>query len=120
MWYAVLPNFSPLYLPLRNLAIKPLTVDCREIENENNALEQTWRSYGSLAKEMDRLLNGLSIDGELENVLRDPLGTLGISDGRGKIQIDQVRRMPNHPGKPPDDVTFLITRPLIADRQRRH
>ncbi|GMI12063.1 hypothetical protein TrRE_jg12828 [Triparma retinervis] len=78
------------WLTERNLAIKPLTVDCREIENENNALEQTWRSYGSLAKEMDRLLNGLSIDGELENVLRDPLGTLGISDGRGKIQIDQI------------------------------
>ena len=59
--------------------IKPLTDDCADIEKENNALEQTWRSYAALATELDRLLHGLTIEPRLEGILRDPLKSLNLS-----------------------------------------
>ncbi len=56
--------------------LQPLTDDCKNIENENLALEHTWKSYASLASEMDRLLNGLSISPESESMLNDPVAFL--------------------------------------------
>ena len=84
------------WLEEKLLSIKPLADDCREIEHENNTLEQAWRSYGALAREMNRLLNGLAIDEELEEILKDPLrrlmGYYGVSSNKKdvKIELDRV------------------------------
>jgi len=39
---------------------------------------------------MDRLLNGLSIDVDLEKILKDPLGHLGVNKDRGRAQFEQI------------------------------
>ncbi|GMH60998.1 hypothetical protein TrLO_g13665 [Triparma laevis f. longispina] len=77
----------------RTAAVKPLTDDCALIEEENNALEQTWRSYASLTTEMDRLLNGLEIDEELQIILKDPLKSLLSSNANSTsrhINLDDI------------------------------
>jgi hypothetical protein len=82
-----------MWLLDRTAAVKPLTDDCALIEEENNALEQTWRSYASLTTEMDRLLNGLEIDEELQAVLKDPLSTLLGSNANNSsrhINLDDI------------------------------
>jgi len=52
--------------------IKPLTDDCREIEEENRQLEQYCQSYEILSTEMERLLDGLHIPDRIDVVLQDP------------------------------------------------
>lgn len=61
-----------LWLDERAAIIKPLTDDCREIEEENRQLEQHCRSYEILGAEMERLLNGLQLPDHLNQVLEDP------------------------------------------------
>jgi hypothetical protein len=75
------------WLEDRVLAIKPLTDDCRDIEEENRQLEQQWKSYDLLGSEMRRLLKGLVIDEELELVLGNPASAL-VYDEAGNIQVE--------------------------------
>jgi len=70
------------------LAIKPLTDDCRDIEEENRQLEQQWKSYDLLGSEMRRLLKGLVIDEELELILGNPASAL-VYDDAGNIQVEE-------------------------------
>lgn len=76
------------WLEDRVLAIKPLTDDCRDIEEENRQLEQQWKSYDLLGSEMRRLLKGLVIDEELELVLGSPASSL-VYDEAGNIQVEE-------------------------------
>jgi len=76
------------WLEDRVLAIKPLTDDCRDIEEENRQLEQQWKSYDLLGSEMRRLLKGLVIDEELELILGNPASAL-IYDEAGNIQVEE-------------------------------
>lgn len=75
------------WLEERVLAIKPLTDDCRDIEEENRQLEQQWKSYDLLGSEMRRLLKGLVIDEELEMVLGNPASAL-VYDEAGNILVE--------------------------------
>ena len=75
------------WLEERVLAIKPLTDDCRDIEEENRQLEQQWKSYDLLGSEMSRLLKGLVINEELEIVLGNPASAL-VYDEQGNIQVE--------------------------------
>eukprot|EP00536_Pseudo-nitzschia_multiseries_P000513 jgi/Psemu1/233676/estExt_Genewise1.C_60177 len=76
------------WLEDRVLAIKPLTDDCRDIEEENRQLEQQWKSYGFLEKEMRHLLQGLVIDEDLELILGNPASAL-VYDEKGNIQVEE-------------------------------
>ena len=76
------------WLDERVLAIKPLTDDCRDIEEENRQLEQQWKSYDLLGSEMRRLLKNLVIDEELELVLGNPASAL-VYDEAGNIQVEE-------------------------------
>lgn len=75
------------WLEDRVLAIKPLTDDCHDIEEENRQLEQQWKSYDLLGSEMHRLLKGLVIDEELELILGNPASAL-VYDEAGNIQVE--------------------------------
>uniref|UniRef100_A0A7S1V7N1 Exocyst complex component Sec3 C-terminal domain-containing protein n=1 Tax=Grammatophora oceanica TaxID=210454 RepID=A0A7S1V7N1_9STRA len=72
----------------RASVIKPLTDDCRDIEEENRQLEQQWKSYEMLGDELKRLLTGVSIDKDSEVVLKNPASAL-VYDASGNIDIDQ-------------------------------
>lgn len=76
------------WLEDRVLAIKPLTDDCRDIEEENRQLEQQWKSYDLLGSEMRRLLKGLTIKENLEEILNNPAGAL-VYDDAGNIQVEE-------------------------------
>lgn len=76
------------WLEDRVLAIKPLTDDCRDIEEENRQLEQQWKSYDLLGSEMRRLLKGLVIDQDLELILGNPASAL-VYDESGNIQVEE-------------------------------
>jgi hypothetical protein len=75
------------WLEERVLAIKPLTEDCRDIEEENRQLEQQWKSYDLLGSEMRRLLQGLVIDSALELIMGNPASAL-VYDGNGNIHVE--------------------------------
>jgi hypothetical protein len=75
------------WLEERVLAIKPLTEDCRDIEEENRQLEQQWKSYDLLGSEMRRLLQGLVIDSGLELIMGNPASAL-VYDGNGNIHVE--------------------------------
>ena len=83
------------WLEERVLAIKPLTDDCRDIEEENRQLEQQWKSYDLLGSEMKRLLKNLVIDEELEMVLGNPASAL-VYDNAGMIQVEESEDGVNH------------------------
>jgi hypothetical protein len=76
------------WLEERVLAIKPLTDDCRDIEEENRQLEQQWKSYDLLGAEMRRLLKNLVIDEELEMILGNPASAL-VYDEVGSIHVEE-------------------------------
>lgn len=76
------------WLEDRVLAIKPLTDDCRDIEEENRQLEQQWKSYDLLGSEMRRLLKGLVIAEELELILGNPASVL-VYDEAGNIHVEE-------------------------------
>jgi Exocyst complex component Sec3 len=76
------------WLGERAAAIKPMTDDCRDIEEENRQLEQQWKSYDMLGGEMRRLLKGLEIQDELDKVLKNPASAL-VYDKEGRIEVDE-------------------------------
>lgn len=76
------------WLGERAAAIKPMTDDCRDIEEENRQLEQQWKSYDMLGLEMRRLLKGLEIEDELDRVLKNPASAL-VYDKEGRIEVDE-------------------------------
>jgi hypothetical protein len=70
----------------RASVIKPLTDDCRDIEEENRQLEQQWKSYELLGDELKRVLTGVGIEKSHEKVLTNPAGAL-VYDGNGNIDV---------------------------------
>ena len=67
--------------------IRPLTDDCRDIEEENRQLEQQWNSYAELSKELKKLLTGVGIPKESERLLKNPASALTYDQG-GQIDIE--------------------------------
>lgn len=57
-------------------AIKPLTDDCREVEEENRQIEQQKYSFELLSIELERLLDCLELDKDVENILKNPKSRL--------------------------------------------
>jgi len=76
------------WLGERAAAIKPMTDDCRDIEEENRQLEQQWKSYDMLGLEMRRLLKGLEIPDELNRTLKNPASAL-VYEKDGRIEVDE-------------------------------
>jgi len=62
--------------------IEPLTEDCRDIEDENNQLEQQWKSFEVLKNQMKQILDSLKLDPELEEVLANP-GNVMVYESSG-------------------------------------
>ena len=76
-----------VWLHDRAAVIKPLTDDCRDIEEENRQLEQQWKSYAMLSDELRRLLTGVGIPKASENILKNPASAL-VYDADGSIDIE--------------------------------
>ncbi|GAX25754.1 hypothetical protein FisN_8Hh346 [Fistulifera solaris] len=76
------------WLQDRAAAIKPLTDDCADIEEENRQLEQQWKSYEMLGSEIRHLLIGLDIHEELEEVLKNPAQHL-VYDEDGMVDVEE-------------------------------
>ena len=76
------------WLQERAAAIKPLTDDCADIEEENRQLEQQWKSYDMLGAEMKRLLQGLEIDEAMEKILKNPASALAY-DSNGRVIVEE-------------------------------
>jgi len=76
-----------IWLHDRAAVIKPLTDDCRDIEEENRQLEQQWKSYEVLSDELKRLLTGVGIPKSSEKVLKNPASAL-VYDADGSIDIE--------------------------------
>ena len=76
------------WLQDRAAAIKPLTDDCADIEEENRQLEQQWKSYELLGSEIRHLLIGLDIHEELESVLKNPAQHL-VYDEDGMVDVEE-------------------------------
>jgi hypothetical protein len=76
------------WLQDRAAAIKPLTDDCADIEEENRQLEQQWKSYETLGSEMKRLLQGLELNEEAEKLLRNPASYL-VYDNDGSVDVER-------------------------------
>jgi hypothetical protein len=69
-------------------AIKPLTDDCQEVEEENRQIEQQKYSFEMLSIELERLLDCLEIDKDVENVLKNPKSHLEYHS-HGGINLEQ-------------------------------
>jgi hypothetical protein len=67
--------------------IKPITDECRGIEEENRMLEQQWVSYETLGAELQRLLGGLVLPPSLMAVLENP-GSVIVYDNSGVVDVD--------------------------------
>ena len=76
------------WLQERAAAIKPLTDDCADIEEENRQLEQQWKSYDMLGSEMKRLLLGMEIEDPVLRILRNPASAL-VYDEDGRVDVDE-------------------------------
>lgn len=76
------------WLQERAAAIKPLTDDCADIEEENRQLEQQWKSYDMLGSEMRRLLRGMDLESDIENILQNPASALIYDDDTGRVDVD--------------------------------
>jgi len=72
----------------RATMIKPITDECRGIEEENRMLEQQWVSYETLGNELTRLLSGLVLPQGLMKVLQNP-GSVIIYDSSGAVDIER-------------------------------
>jgi hypothetical protein len=79
------------WLDERAAVIKPLTDDCREIEEENRQLEQQWKSYDLLGVELKRLLQGVDLDRSAEKILKNPASALVYSK-EGELDIEKSDR----------------------------
>jgi len=62
-------------------AIKPLTDDCREVEEVNRQLEQQQYSYELLSVELSRLLDGLDVNPDVEEILMNPSSRIVYRNG---------------------------------------
>ena len=71
----------------KDAIIRPLTEDCRDIEEENRRLKQQWKSYDLLGVEIRRLLSGLVIPPDIEGILSDPSSQLSY-DPNGNILVE--------------------------------
>lgn len=76
------------WLQDRAAAIKPLTDDCADIEEENRQLEQQWKSYDMLGAEMRRLLQGLEINEYTEKTLQNPASAL-VYTSDGAVNVEE-------------------------------
>ncbi|KAL7491178.1 hypothetical protein ACHAWT_000608 [Skeletonema menzelii] len=72
----------------RATMIKPITDECRGIEEENRMLEQQWVSYETLGNELTRLLSGLVLPQGLMKVLQNP-GSVIVYDNSGAVDIER-------------------------------
>jgi hypothetical protein len=72
----------------RATMIKPITDECRGIEEENRMLEQQWISYETLGNELNRLLSGLVLPEGLTKVLENP-GSVIIYDSSGGVDTER-------------------------------
>lgn len=72
----------------RATMIKPITDECRGIEEENRMLEQQWVSYETLGNELTRLLSGLVLPQGLMKVLQNP-GSVIVYDDSGAVDIER-------------------------------
>ncbi|KAL7541780.1 hypothetical protein ACHAXR_011217 [Thalassiosira sp. AJA248-18] len=77
-----------LWIQDRATMIKPITDECRGIEEENRMLEQQWVSYETLGTELTRLLNGLVLPKSLLKVLENP-GSVIKYDRSGAVDINR-------------------------------
>ena len=73
----------------RATAIKPITDECRGIEEENRMLEQQWVSYETLGSELKRLLNGIVLPPNLMRVLENPGSVIVYDRSSGAVDIDR-------------------------------
>jgi len=71
----------------RATMIKPITDECRGIEEENRMLEQQWVSYETLGSELKRLLSGIVLPPSLVKVLENP-GSVIVYDRSGAVDIN--------------------------------
>jgi len=72
-------------------AIKPLTDECRDAEEINRQMEQQQYSYELLSEELARLLYGLEVPNDIEDVLRNPKAQLTYHrDGRIDLQNSEA------------------------------
>lgn len=76
-----------LWIQERATMIKPITDECRGIEEENRMLEQQWVSYETLGTELQRLLGGLVLPPSLMAVLENP-GSVIVYDTSGVVDVD--------------------------------
>jgi hypothetical protein len=75
-------------------AIKPLTDECRKVEEVNRQLEQQKLSFDLLSDELERLLGGLELDREVEVIIKDPSskltflnnGDIDLANSEGGVQ----------------------------------
>ncbi len=66
--------------------VKPLTDECREVEEENRQLGFQRKSYTLISAELKRLLNGLQVPENVEKILRDPSSKM-VYHSNGEIDI---------------------------------
>ena len=66
--------------------IKPLTDECREVEEENRQLSYQRQSYTLISAELKRLLDSLQVSDDVESILRDPTARM-VYHVNGKIDI---------------------------------
>ena len=74
------------WLSDKTAAIKPLTDDCREVEEVNRELDQQKFSYELLSIELGRLLDGLEVAPGAMDVLMDPTALM-VYDRNGDINV---------------------------------
>ena len=72
----------------RATMVKPITDECRGIEEENRMLEQQWVSFEQLGVELKRLLGGLVLPNSLLKVLENP-GSVIHYDRHGAIDVER-------------------------------
>ena len=68
--------------------IKPLTDDCREVEEENRQLGFQRSSYRLISAELKRLLSGLEVPDDVETILKDPTSKM-VYHADGNIDIEK-------------------------------
>jgi len=83
------------YLNSRSEAIAPLTRDCHEIEEENRQLEQQLKSFGLINEELTRILKGLELDPEIEEVLKNPKKYLYLENNETEDGLERIQNAGN-------------------------
>lgn len=71
-------------------AIKPLTDDCRVVEEENKQLGFQRKSYTLISSELKRLMNGLVVPDNVQMILHDPTSKM-VYHANGDIDIVESR-----------------------------